>query len=504
MRGLFLKLLIFRNIGLNILLRLMIYNKNLYILSNRANIMFSKKLVVNFPNPEFSGTLIIPERAEIELKKNPTGMLGRFGGSVRHTQVTEDIFKIPPSVNDIKQGAGNCFLLSCLNAIVTLPNGKEIIQSMIKDRGKDVVVRLFDVYGKPHYIAIEKSVPVFSGTVSSGALWVRFIEKAYTTFNGTDYSVLEKGNVQKAMLALTGARTNVHYKKDYFSFPFQATKRISDLKEFVNANDIYLLHDLMNLSDKLVKEKKIEAITTQILQEVFKNDEETFASWVIWIKDKRSAWHKLIQENHPINMTHIKDFFNSHSKNEELETQAINNVVNWLEKENILPGLPLSGQYSKEELKTFYDIKDRLENNLPLTVDTGKDDIKPGLLPLHTYAVIGVEERYKAVIGIEENPESGHKYIIVRNPFSEDRNWFHKMIMSGGRNSVEVPVKDNPEKKWEIKIETTNKSTARMELSDFCSSFTHCDAFESVSVSEIDKRVEKHFPPPKLETSFEC
>ena len=104
------------------------------------------------------------------------------------------LFAGEPSMSDVKQGDfGDCFLISAINAI--LDCDPQLIKKSMKDEGKTVVVRFFDLSGEPVYVRVAKTVPVkylkgkdpAGNEVRSeaqryggkGSLWVRMMEKAY-------------------------------------------------------------------------------------------------------------------------------------------------------------------------------------------------------------------------------------------------------------------------------------------------------------------------------------
>ncbi|SRR5579885_341186 len=422
------------------------------------------------------GSLMIPAEAEIIKGKNPEGT--SMFRSINHVMINEDVFAGDPSIHDIKQGGftGDCYLLAALAAIVALPDGNKIIRSMIKDMGDHVIVRFFDDYRKPHFLAVEKSVPTNFGILSSGALWVKLIEKAYAMFRGGKYSVLDKGHTEKVIEALTGA-TNYSNFEGYCSFPVQARSPLSTMNTYIDGNGIYAFHELMRLSDQTPKN-----IQERIYELVFNKDKQLFNLWKAWIKNKRVAWKEVITHQHPVCLHHFTEFLKQHPVEVEVES-AVKQVKDWVTNNHILPGPKFSHHYSYDALELFVNLKKRLENNYPVSVSSGEKVEQPdGIIPLHAYAVVGVED----------NAETRRKYVLVRNPYGEDRPFLSKLLLKGSRSSIDVKSKHD-ETGWEVKVQTSNSSTSRMELSDFCEAFQYIDAMDCVSVEAINKRVEKHY-----------
>ncbi|RDI41811.1 hypothetical protein AQULUS_14670 [Aquicella lusitana] len=427
---------------------------------------FSKKA----SEEKLNGSLIVPKGATVKICSNPTGRA--WLKEITHTKVKDAIFANPPSLHDIKQGGktGDCFLLGPLVAILALPEGEEIIRSMLKEVGDRVIVRLFDDYNIPHYLSIEKSIPTSFGVLSSGPLWVRLIEKAYTIFHGGKYSVLDHGRSEQAMKTLTGAHDHAEYE-GYCSLPFQTKKRLSELKKYIDAHGIYLFNELMRMNSKTPR-----SIRENATQQVFAGNASLLGEWQYWLEsgNKIQAWTSILENNHPIHLHHVEKFFSSYESN-----QAVQCVTTWINQNRILSGPPLSGIYSHEELELFSAIEKRLKANMPIMMSTG-DVFKEGLLPVHVYAVIGVED----------NLLTQRKYLLVRNPYGDDRGLLSKLMTKGGRTSIDI---QNQDKSWGVKIQSIDQSTARMELSDFCSCFDYIDAFTSVSMMEINNRIESHF-----------
>jgi hypothetical protein len=339
--------------------------------------------------------------------------------------------------------------------------------SMMKDMGHYVVVRVFDDAGHPHFIAIEKSVP--SNTVlSTGELWPKMLEKAYTVWNLKHQQTISSAQSETIINLFTGA--NRHDLNE--GPPLQTRQKLHELNNYTNTLGIILFHALMTLnknSNKQIKE--------DILKKIFLNQAELLINWEKWLNQKSDSWQLFWSNTHPINSDHIQRFFLEHAIP---ETQnAFSHVTAWLNNEKILPGPKLSGKYSYEELNFFKIIKEQLLHNSPTVVETG-DSPQTGLVPNHTYAVIGYENDKK----------SNRKFVFVCNPYSEDRNMISKMFIPGGRKSKIIP-KNHEGTSWKIEVTSTKRSVACKELSDFTTSFKNFIQMESVAPDAILARINK-------------
>jgi hypothetical protein len=124
---------------------------------------------------------------KIKVSPNPTGKYLFF--TVRHEKIFNPLYPGQLSVSQIAQGdrSGDCYYLSVINAIIALSKGEHYIRDMMIEQQNKVYVRFFK-NDKTQWIAVEKSLPTSWGILSSGEIWVRFLEKAYVAFMGGDYN----------------------------------------------------------------------------------------------------------------------------------------------------------------------------------------------------------------------------------------------------------------------------------------------------------------------------
>lgn len=117
------------------------------------------------------------------------------------------LFTHRPNIKDVAQGdLGDCYLLAGLLSVVD-QNAEEIMNIM-KDNGDGTVTVCFkreetDASGKtsftPCYVTVRKTVPVLKANrldaFSSGALWVKMIEKAYAA---SGLHIIDRINAENA------------------------------------------------------------------------------------------------------------------------------------------------------------------------------------------------------------------------------------------------------------------------------------------------------------------
>ena len=136
------------------------------------------------------------------------------------------LFQAEPCMTDVTQGdIGDCYFLTAINTI--LDHDPSLIKKCMKDEGKTVVVRFFDMHtGEPVYIRVSKTVPVkySKGTDSAGnevrskkarhgstgPLWVLMMEKAFAAARfqvDPWFRKLHKSAPPKGYESLSGGQT---------------------------------------------------------------------------------------------------------------------------------------------------------------------------------------------------------------------------------------------------------------------------------------------------------
>ena len=439
--------------------------------------MFSKNPLLQKQSANFSelACLIIPENAQVVAYPNPVGK--------SYQAFKKPIVKKAPCFDDIRQGSsGDCFLLAALFSIVALADGASIITGMFQAKGDHIIVRLFDREGKPHYLSLEKSLPVKWNGPSSRAPWVQFIEKAYAAFKLDNYSALNGGSPDEAILTLTGARY-----EGFCTLPLQSRQSLSLITEYVNADGIYLFHELMRINTKTPP-----AIRNRLLKVIFANDLASFSQWETWLNRNNRAvdWQQLLLKIHPIEWQHVEQFINGYQTENECQP-VLTQIKHWLSVEKILPGAPLSAQYSYEELSLFDEIKKQLANQRAIFVSAHSDVLSQRYISSwHSYSVQG----------IEESTVLSHKYVLVRTPaphFLHRAPKWMSYFFKTGRSVKEIDVQHQQSPQIEITQSQEVGKAYRMELSDFCRSFDTMKSTQPISSTAVDERVSAHLSVKK-------
>ncbi|KTD43125.1 C2 family cysteine protease [Legionella parisiensis] len=383
--------------------------------------------------------------------KDPTGKFG--GKQVTHKTDTTPLFPDKLEVRQIVQGgqSGDCYLLSAINSILALPGGENFIRQRMVEKDGEIHVLLFDNSYKPHWIAIDKSLPTLSGVLSSGATWVRYLEKAYTAFHTGDYNqTLKSGKSTQALQTFIGR------PPDSLPLPYQSRNTLANLytKSIAGCSgqDIYTLIFLLRPTNP--------ATMQNMVKHVFNGEGALLADWWAWVKPHKKDWEKLLK-SHPLTIEAFETHLNKmeQSNPETCPKEAMRAVVAWMNTNKILPSRK---SYGYEEELLFSELKNAIENDQPVVADP-KNTPSKGIIPEHTYAIVGVRE----------NPETGKKFVVLRNPFSENRSLISHFFLSGGRHTSEHIDPKTGESK--LKFSTTKSSTFEMELRDFTESFAYVD-----------------------------
>lgn len=329
----------------------------------------------SLPQDNTKGMLEVPSGCHIKRYTNPFATL--------HSFAKESLFPHPPSFNDIKANAftRHFYFLADIQSIINLPQGEEIIRGMMREEGKQVIVRVFKDT-QVHYISIEKSVPVKSSILSPSALWVKMLEKAYALVYKGNYSFFQHGVMMcdPPIQFLTGASALKHYSR-----PFQTRFKLREV-QFTDGPDIpniFLFHDLM-FSNQLPP-----VLRRAVCLKIFSNNSRLFSEWNQWLSTQGNNWQTLINERHPVCIDDFLEFFNSVHAGEE---PAVEHVKQWVEQNRILFGKPLSGTYSQEEIDIFESIKYGLREQCPISVKT-KSSVEVYSAYCDYYSIIGLEER---------------------------------------------------------------------------------------------------------------
>lgn len=376
---------------------------------------------------------------------DPTGK----GKKVVHRKDPTPLFPSRLEVNQVIQGTGNCFLLSAINSILALEGGEDLIRRHMVEKDDKVHVLLYDDNYKPQWIVIDKSLPT-SGFVSNGANWVKYLEKAYTAFHSGDYTEsLSHGKTSHALQTFLGRPSS------NLGFPYQSHTKLADLyKKSIaggNGKDIYTLIFLL---------RPTPGMKQNLIEHVFDGDEASLNDWWKWVKSHKKDWEKLLTHN-PLTMEKFLAHWDKMQFNqkEQCPKEAIQKIMDWIQRNKILPS---EANYSYEEERLFDEIKDAIQSKQPLTTDS-KDSPSRGIVPGHSYAIIGVRE----------NPETNKKFVVLRNPFPEERSFFSHFLLSGGRHATEKIDPKTGETR--LSINTTKSSTFVMELRDFTQTFQYLD-----------------------------
>ncbi|KTD82572.1 C2 family cysteine protease [Legionella waltersii] len=381
--------------------------------------------------------------------------VGKYSGKpVVHKRDTTPLYPDKLTSSQISQGGrtGDCFLLSTINSVLALPEGEKFIRKHMVEKDDKIHVLFYDDYRKPQWITIDKTLPTSSGLLSSGPTWVRYLEKAYTAFKTGDYNkALEGGKSSKALETFIGGSS------ESLSLPYQSQNKLKDLyKKNIcgcSGTDVYALIFLLRPFDK-------SASKDNMVKHIFKGNEQLLSAWWTWVKQNKSGWEQLLN-THPLTIekfeAHIHKMEKKHAAT--CPKEAIQAVVGWLNTNKILPS---RNSYSDDEERLFSEMKTAIVNQEPLVTDP-KPNPPSGIIMEHSYAIVGVRE----------NPETHRKFVVLRNPYPENRSWFSHLFLSGGRHSTEkIDPKTGQSK---LSISSTKSSTFEMELRDFTQAFAYVD-----------------------------
>ncbi len=217
------------------------------------------------------GNLQVPENAEIMSDENITYLYKGQRLLMTNTS-SAPLFVHEPCIEDVRQGGlGDCYFLASVSSLVeTNPN---FIKDMMKDNGDTVTVRLYDKNKKPKYFKVKKSIPFQTNPnrpdpFAIGALWVQYLEKAYTLMqagtehfedklakpiatvkswlepNKRDYDHIEAGLEANALLTLTGNEAQEKFVSVGNLFDLFATNTDEHIRKFYSGNIKTVLKDI--------------------------------------------------------------------------------------------------------------------------------------------------------------------------------------------------------------------------------------------------------------------
>lgn len=395
--------------------------------------------------------------------ENPRGSYGFF--AVKHVPQKEVFYPKELSITHVAQGvrSGDCDFLSVINAILALPDGESYIRNLLIEKEGMVYVHFFK-NDKPQWIAVEKSLPTSWGVLSSGALWVRFLEKAFVAFKGGNYNEVLNQTDSRTVLRtmLGGFETSI-------ALPVQARAPLATLYQKPNhgcsGKDIHSLMFLLRPQDKL-------ATKANLVKHVFGGDEDFLNIWWEMIARDLPNWEKLLASKPVIFEEDMIAYIEERQEfyNKPATATAANAVIEWIKKHKILPS---ENHYSHDELVLYEDLIRAYVEQRPVVADA-KQMPPVGITPEHTYAVMG----------FRESEVSHRKFVILRNPHHENLPWFLRYFFSGGRQSYEMKDQEGDVK---LTIKSTHSSTFEMELHDFTQAFGYIDSGRSLKEIKLDR-----------------
>lgn len=380
----------------------------------------------------------------IEPVANPGSRANLGLNTAHYTKVSGPLFPAVPSVADIKQQSlADCYLLATVIAILARDNGHETVEGMMRDRGTDVVVRLFDKKGVPHYVAIERSIRKNSEKHNGGAIWASLLEKAYAAAafveEGKKFS--EGGQAAKAGAALvTGwAKLSFGSSTEAFQVLLGAEGKNTELDGGLitgAGNDGMQFRYLFSVE----KDSKIhEKVRASLRDKIFTGDGHLLDRFLLWRTiHVEKSWRTLLDAHGDIavggapskkdtplprkamRLDDIAEFFAKHG----LATEIATPIMDFAEAKQLMPGKRGSGIYSTSQLNIYERIARALKENKPVTLGTlasvgtavsgkgksGGESIVKGLAGTHAYAVISIRE---------DSTIPKRKWVRVRNPWGE-------------------------------------------------------------------------------------
>ncbi|KTD61585.1 C2 family cysteine protease [Legionella spiritensis] len=408
-------------------------------------------------------------------QKNPTGSY--LGFTVHHQKYNASLFPEKLLIQQVAQGgrSGDCYLLSVINAILAQPEGEAFIRRHMIEKDGKIHVLLFH-QDEPQWVVLDKALPTSWGILSSGAAWVRFLEKAYVAFKTGNYNkTLKSGDSREALKTLLGGSS------DYIATSAQSRSPLHSLyKKSIDGcsgTDIYALVFLLRPNDR-------KASVGNMVEHIFKGDKQLLQQWWAWVAKDRQGWEKLLSANPVL----LEETFVNHLKKKEESGQpsdypheAAAAVCDWLREQAILPS---AKRYSNDELELFSNLQEAFQNQQPI-VASPKETPPSGITIQHTYAITG----------FRESEVTHRKFVVLRNPHHENRSWLSHLFLSGGRQASEIV--DPLTGQVKFTISATKNATFEMELRDFSHAFAHIDAGTALDkVKFVQEMDEEESPTP--------
>lgn len=377
----------------------------------------------------------------VEQAANP-GSRGNFGKNTAHyTKVGGSLFPAMPTLGDIKQQElADCYVLGSVLSILARPGGDEVIEGMMRDRGTDVVVRLYDKQNTAHYVSIEKSIRKNSNKHNGGAIWASLLEKAYAAASfveeGKKFAEDGKRAKDDAPLVTGWAKLSFGGTDDAMQVLLgQAAKKDGILDNLISGvGSSGTVFSSLFYAEKT--HKMHESVRATIRDQIFGGNGGLLDRFLQWRTDHvEQSWRTLLEAHGdvvadkkpttptPTRSMRLDDFYAFLTKH-ALAQEVAAPIMDFAEKNQLLPGRRGTGAYSTSQLASFKRIKDALASRYPVALSSkesvgtlitrkgksGGESIVKGLAANHAYAVISIKE---------DLAEPRRKWIRVRNPWGE-------------------------------------------------------------------------------------
>jgi len=348
------------------------------------------------------GNLKVPEDASFREMPNPTPIRGNTYKPWRGP-----VFTKIPSFADVKQGnLGNCYLVATLQAILARIDGPELIQSVIKDEGIAVVMRLFDTKdNKWQFVRLEKSLPSTffrDRDHSVGEKWVQMFEKAYAGFakNGTYAAMAAGGDSLASLPVFTGGVTNFRQAGEP---PLTAMRLLTENVNIENSG--------------LTEDKKVKLLA--LLEREIKLTPAEVVIWYRWRDARKLKFTACYNAPYLQTFDDIVERGSGHPH--PLDAAVKGKVLDWYEKATPIPGLMGSGVYTQGQLNFFMRVQRNVATQRPVTVESKNKGLWPVIPNAKkkgtgeaTYEGLASDHAYSVV---DAKVEANLRYLLIRNPW---------------------------------------------------------------------------------------